>query len=275
MINAQTRIALAFTAGVCVGGGIGYLIADHHIKKLAAADLEAVQDMFHRIRAEDAEKSESIDEVYASEAEENRYQTPAEGIAAQEEIIRLGYAAEEDIKRTIKLNSNYVGPDANPYDPNDDPDVEELEIETDPDLVEEVDYVNRISRNPMHENDPDDVTSWDRSPEYPYVITEAEYRIDMQNFEKNSITYYAGDHVLAEEDGSYIPDRNGTVGDSNLEFFGLASGDENILHVRNERVMCDFEVTLDQGKYAHVIGFDISDADDAPKRKIKKMRDRG
>jgi hypothetical protein len=210
-----------------------------------------------------------VDEAEAYLAEEDRYQTPAESIAAEEEIIRLGYATEEQIKRTISLDPNYVSPDTIP---NDDLDVEELEIE--PDLEEEVENVRRISHNPMHEPDPDDVTSWDRNPEFPYVITEAEYRIDRPEFEKDSLTYYAGDDTLAEENGNYIPDKNGTAGNQNLrEFFGMGSGDDRLLYIRNERVMADFEINLNDGKYTkEVLDVAEDDEDLLPKRVIKKMR---
>jgi len=263
MINAQTRIVLAFTAGVCVGGGVGYLIADHHIKKLAAKDLEAVQDMFRRLRDEDntpppvepdteafvGEDSDSEADV----AEEDRYQTPAQSIAFEERVINLGYATQEGVERTVRLDPNYVGPDVNPNDL----DVEELEYEQDTD--EEVHEV----RN-MDDVDPEDVTSWDRNPNKPYVITEAEYRLDRPEFEKDNLTYYAGDDTLAQEDGSYIPAKNETAGNQNLiECFGMGSGDERLLYIRNERVMTDFEITLNEGKYnKEVLGLD----DEVPPR---------
>lgn len=270
MINAQTRLALAFTAGICVGGGIGYLIADHHLKKLAAEDLAAVQDMFKRLRDEDKAEPESVDEAQAEPAEENDYQTPQHGIAA-EEVIRLGYRTRDDVERTVIIDPSYVSPDTNPNDL----DVEELEFETEPDLEKEVDYVNGITRNYAYGNeaDPDDVTTWDRSPDRPYVITEAEFRIDRPEFEKDSLIYYAGDDKLAEENGNFIPDKNGTAGNENLRrFFGYGSGDERLLYIRNERVLSDFEITLHDGKYdIEVLGLD-DDVDIPPKRIIKKMR---
>jgi len=259
MINAQTRIVLAFTAGVCVGGGVGYLIADHHIKKLAAKDLEAVQAMFRRVRDEESSApfvgEDSDSEEEADVAEEDRYQTPAQSIAFEERVINLGYATQDGVERTVKLDPNYVGPDVNPNDL----DVEELEFETEPDLEEEVEYVRNI-----HEGDPDDVTSWDRSPDFPYVITEGEFRLERQEYEKDSLTYYAGDDTLAEEDGTYIPDKNGTAGNQNLrDCFGMGSGDERLLYIRNDRVMTDFEITLNDGKYnKEVLGLD----DEVPPR---------
>jgi hypothetical protein len=256
MINAQTRIALAFTAGVCVGGGVGYLIASHHIKKLAAADLEAVQDMFRRVRAEDSKVEEPANETSTLDQEEDRYQTPAQSIAYEEEVVGLGYITQDRQQRTVKLDPNYVSPDTIPNDL----DVEELEYETEPDHEEEVEHV----RN-QYEGDPDDVTTWDRSPEFPYVITEAEFRLEKQGeYEKDSLIYYAGDDTLAEEDGNFIPDKHGTAGNQNLrDCFGMGSGNPRLLYIRNDRVMADFEISLNDGKYnKEVLGFD----DDVPPR---------
>lgn len=275
MINAKTRIVLAFTAGVCVGGGIGYLVAERTIRRQAEEDLEAVQTMFRRLRDEPPSSEAWMDEAEADIAEEDRYQTPAESIVAEEEIIRLGYSTAEMLKRTPRLDPNYVSPDTNP---NDEIDVEELEyentpLEDHPTPEEEVENVRTISHNPMHEPDPDDVTSWDRNPEFPYVITEAEYRIDRPEFEKDSLTYYAGDDTLAEENGNYIPDKNGTAGNHNLqEFFGMGSGDDRLLYIRNERVMADFEINLNDGKYTKEVLDVEADDDVPPKRVIKKMR---
>lgn len=267
MINAQTRIALAFTAGLCVGGGIGYVVAERKIRRQAAEDLEAVQAMFRRVRDEDRKIAEPAYEELPDDAQEDGYQTPAEGIAAEEIIRGYGYDTSGLLQKP-RLDVNYVSPDTIP---NDDPDVEELEIEEiDPDLVEEVEYVRRISHNPM--DDPDDVTSWDRSPNRPYVITEGEFRLDHLEFEKDSLTYYAGDDTLAEENGNYIPDKNGTAGNQNLlECFGMGSGDPRLLYIRNERVMADFEITLNDGSYnKEVLGLD-GEVPPSP-RTIKKLR---
>lgn len=255
MINAQTRIALAFTAGVCVGGGIGYLIADRHIKKLAAADLEAVQDMFRRVRAETEAESEPVDTLPAVDEEEDRYQTPAQSIAA-EEVIRLGYATEEQVRIQPRYNKGYLPPE--PQESSDDDDIEAGDPI--PESEEEVDSM----RQPMF--DPEDVTTWNRDPRFPYVITEAEYRIDRPEYEKDSLTYYAGDETLAEEDGSYIPDKNGTAGTENLrDYFGYGSGSERLLYIRNDRVMTDFEITLNDGKYTKEV-LDV-DVDEEPERR--------
>lgn len=264
MINAQTRITLAFTAGVCVGGGVGYLIAAHQIKKLAAADLEAVQVMFRRVRAEDAVQSESLDTPPAVDAEEDRYQTPAQGIAA-EEVIRLGYAPEDLVRNQPRFRTGYLAPE--PQEPSDDDDLEAGDPHPDP----EEEAVSM--RQPMF--DPEDVTTWNRDPRVPYVITEAEYRIDRPEYEKDSLTYYAGDETLAEEDGSYIPDKNGTAGTANLrDYFGYGSGDARLLYIRNDRVMTDFEIALNDGKYTKEV-LDVDD-DEAPQRPpvrpMKKVR---
>jgi hypothetical protein len=277
MSNAKTKIVLAFTAGVCIGGGAGYLIAERTIRKQAAEDLEAVQVMFRRVRDESSTEPNGVDEAPESEAktniaEEDRYQTPAESITADEEIIRLGYAQREALLGA-KLDPNYVSPYTNPNDGVEELEYEDTPLDDHPTPEKEVVNVRTISHNPMYEPDPDDVTSWDRSPDFPYVITEAEYRIDRPEFEKDSLTYYAGDDTLAEENGNYIPDKNGTAGNHNLlECFGMGSGDDRLLYIRNERVMADFEINLNDGKYTKEV-LDVEEEDDTPQRRvIKKMR---
>lgn len=268
MINAQSKIALAFTAGVGVGGGIGYLIADHHIKKQAAADLEAVQAMFRSVREKDTPEPEPVGAPSPSIAEEERYQTPAHSIAA-EEVIRLGYASEDTVRNTRPYNENYIPPESQEFDADDD-------IENgDPTShkEEEVNDVRRPTYTRIQEADPDDVTTWDRDPHQPYVITESEFRIDRPEYEKDSLTYYSGDDTLAEESGAYIPDKNGTAGNENLKaYFGFGSGDSHLLYIRNDRVMTDFEITLNEGKYTKEV-LDLDDDSTIPARRpVRRMR---
>lgn len=268
MNNAQKRIALAFTAGVCVGGGLGYLIASRSIGRQAEKDLEAVQAMFRRVREEDSEQSDTLvqgdADLEAEHEAEGGYQTPAQSFAA-EEVVRLGYATQEQVQRSNQHDPHYLPPEEQDADDG-------FPSEYAPYREPEVADVRRISHNPMHEPDPDDVTTWERNPHLPYVITESEFRIDMPEYEKDSLTYYMGDDVLAEENGNYIPDKHGTAGNENLRsFFGFGSGDENLLYIRNERVMTDFEITLNEGRYSKEV-LDVDDDDELPRRPIRKMR---
>jgi len=271
MINANTKIILAFTGGICLGGGVGYYVAKRTLEHRAEEEIQKVRDMFNRLREEDAEKARSdwssqpdSEEIDTAEDLDDRTQ---ESLA--EAAATLGYGNPDDVRVIRRPDPNYLPPtEQEPLGDEDFPEEDQI----DQDLRQEVEYVKQLREDQSSERDPNDVTQWDRSPSHPYVITDEEFRMDRPDHEKLSLNYYAGDGVLTEADDSYIPDLEGTVGRENLIYFGLASGDDRVLHIRNERVSADFEVTLDDGKYEHVIGFNINDEPEVPKRTIKKMR---
>lgn len=83
----------------------------------------------------------------------------------------------------------------------------------------------------------------------PYVITDDEYNDSEVGFNQVTLTYYAGDDVLSDENDSPIFDVEQTVGDA-LSRFGENSGDENTVFVRNTKIDLDFEVVRSPGKYS-------------------------
>lgn len=270
MLNEKARIIVALTAGLCIGGGVGYLIAERKIRRTSEEELQGVRDMFRRLRDEDQAQARAdwnpIPEE-DSETEDFDGSTP-ESLA--QTAVDLGYINEEDVQ--LKRDPNYISPEYTSA--GDEPFPTPNMVEED--LREDVEYVHNIRFINPGNDDENDVTKWDRSPDIPYIITEEEFRIDRPEFEKLSITYYKGDDTWADEKSQYIPYPEGTVGEVNLEHFGLASGDERTLHIRNERVMADFEVTLDDGSYTReILGFGIDeDMVKESKRTIKKMRNR-
>lgn len=265
MSNEKVKIGIALAAGLCIGGGIGYVVAEKRLRTETEEEIASVKDLFRRLRDEDAAQAREdwqAAPVNASE-EEDHDDGSAEDLA--EEVVKYGYG--NPATHLLKKDPNYIPPT----------DQELGSDDVDETLGEESDYVKKIRVvNPHRNVDPDDVTQWDRNPEVPYVVTEAEYRIDHPEFEKLTITYYSGDDTLADERDQFIPDPEGTVGIENLQYFGLASGDERVLHIRNERVEADFEVILNEGSYAReVLGFGIEESMlKESKKSIKKMRPR-
>lgn len=111
-----------------------------------------------------------------------------------------------------------------------------------------------------------------RSPDNPYIIHEEEFLESVEGFSQSSITYYAGDDVLADEREQVIPASDSIVGDDNLKRFGHGSSDPRIVHVRNEYLSTDFEILLSDGKYAHeVLGLQHSDGGARGRRQQKML----
>jgi len=268
--NEKVKIGIALAAGLCIGGGVGYLVAERKIRSQTEKEIDDVRNMFNRLREEDAEQARTD---WSSQPEEEA-EDDGEGSGdyapelLEEEAVKQGYGTVTELS-SRHINPNYVAgliKDRNYVAPT----------EKDPEDIREEEEVRNIRIvNPNRDHDPDDVTQWDRDPQRPYVITDQEFRIDRPELEKLSLTYYRGDDTLTEADGSFIPDQDGTAGDDNLhQFFGLASGDPYLLHIRNERVGADFEITLNEGSFAQeVLGFNIEEKMIKESKKgIKKMR---
>lgn len=96
------------------------------------------------------------------------------------------------------------------------------------------------------------------NPNGPYVITEDEFNDNEVGYNQVSLTYYAGDDILADEQDAPILEETETVGDALMRFGeGVTEGGENIVFVRNTKIELDFEVTRSHGKYSvEVAGMD-------------------
>lgn len=133
--------------------------------------------------------------------------------------------------------------------------------------------VNVFLQNSVDDDFDFDQEMANRSPERPYIIHEQEFMEADPEFEKLSITYYAGDDTLADDGDEEIPLVDETVGEDNLQRFGHGSGDSRIVYIRNERLSTDFEVLKSDGKYAHeVLGLEHADGGARAHQRAKELR---
>lgn len=91
-----------------------------------------------------------------------------------------------------------------------------------------------------------------RNPEEPYIIAVTEYLSNDSNYSQETVTWYEGDGALIDDRDEPVDDPDGTVGLGNLRF-GHRSNDENVVYIRNDRLLIDFEVLRHDGKYAIVV----------------------
>lgn len=126
----------------------------------------------------------------------------------------------------------------------------------------------------VHEES-EDVTTWDRSRDEPYVISTDEYMNDADEYDKLVLTYFEADNTLVDEADTIIPDVEGTVGAANLLNFGAGSKDKNVVYIRNDRQENDYEVIRNMSSYSQVVlGIEEWDARDVRRPKqVRKMRD--
>lgn len=83
----------------------------------------------------------------------------------------------------------------------------------------------------------------------PYVIPPEEFG-EIDDYGTCSLTYYA-DKVLADELDEMVENIEDAVGFESLTHFGEYEDDS--VHVRNERLKCDYEILLDSRKYVDVL----------------------
>lgn len=95
----------------------------------------------------------------------------------------------------------------------------------------------------------------------PYILTLQEFNDGDPEYDQNTLTYYEGDNVLADERDQPINNGIETIvgGEGNLRF-GHWSEDANVLYIRNDELQIDFEIVRSFGKFAvEVLGFGSED----------------
>lgn len=79
----------------------------------------------------------------------------------------------------------------------------------------------------------------------PYVIPPEDFG-EFDNYERVSLTYYA-DGALADENDELVEDVDDIIGKESLNHFGEYEDDS--VHVRNDRLKCDYEILRDLDDY--------------------------
>lgn len=76
------------------------------------------------------------------------------------------------------------------------------------------------------------------------------------SFEDATLTYYAQDGVITFADDEVMEDQENFIGGPDvaaLENFGGISGDPNVVYVRNEVLLIDYEIVRDPGSYVKAV----------------------
>lgn len=96
-----------------------------------------------------------------------------------------------------------------------------------------------------------------RSTTTPYVLHKDEFYGDEEGYSQSTLTYYAGDGIMVDEDDTPIYNHDQITGPL---LFGHGSGDPNVFHVRNHKRKAEYEIILHEGLYSvEVLGLEIED----------------
>ena len=139
------------------------------------------------------------------------------------------------------------------YSTSDDDEVDDVFANDDPEVIEYHTLTNRYrqSGNEAENGREGDGDDGDDVPYIngPYVIEPGQFADGEYDYDCHCITYYA-DGILADDWGVKL-DIDETIGLDALEHFGDYA--EDVVHVRNERLEAEYEVTKDPRNYADVI----------------------
>jgi hypothetical protein len=223
--------------GMLIGGGTATLILKKHYQRILDEEVASVKAAYKDLKKQNLDMLDEITQPKKEEADKPLSEDDILNISAAKLIADQGYGGGviEEEPPRFKL-----------YDRTTD------------------------NFNPADE---------DRSEEEPYVISLAEFSNDEEDFDKITLRYFEEDDTLNDElgsrrgDDSTIP--NESVGQANLERFGIGSQNEDIVYVRNEQLKIDFEVIRDEGSYTEtVLGLPEWDSRDVKEKqpRVKKMR---
>lgn len=167
------------------------------------------------------------------------------GSAVTYKVLKTKYDSliQEEID-SVKEQLTKVYSDHEFYDPdttNEEPvfsDEKILEKKEYSSLIQDSGYTN-YSTNKKKDAEVNDV-------EKPYVISPDEFG-EIYGYETIDLTYYS-DGVLTDDQDEIVDDVEGIVGLDSLTRFG--EYEDDAIHVRNDRLKCDYEILLDNKPYS-------------------------
>lgn len=227
--SAGINKGVLFVGGIVIGVSVGFLIAKKRLEKkyaeLAEDEIENIREMyFEKARKLEGERvveqKQPLEEIikeqgYGEPVTEDQRYTEAEQKAIDEANEAAALAEEEAEPEIVKTNIFHPGV------------VEEWDWDTENEL-----------RNQMS------------SEEIPYVLHRDEYFANEKAWAQQSLTYFEGDDVLADEHDTPVDDQDAYVGLGNLAKFGHGSGDPNTVYVRNAELQIEFEIIHSDGKFS-------------------------
>lgn len=207
-----------FAGGAVVGGVATYFASrkyfDEHYSQLATDEIKSVKEHYHN-------KEQSLE----NEFRKDRY---------SEKLSTLGYHADTERPTPEQLAELDRVAEV----------MEKSQVEIDINPQEGA----TVAVKPYDSYSSDE----DRDKQKPYLISQDEYS-EEPSYAKISITFYQQDSVLADDRDYVIDDVDATVGEFRIDNFGKLSGDPNLMLIRNDRLMADYEIALDQRSFNEVV----------------------
>jgi len=252
------NIIIVSTIAFASGAAVGFLVATKKLEKryadLAQEEIDSVKEQYGRLtrRTKVVQKMSGADFDGDSLEGEDR----VIGVVANEyESMKTRYDLmyKESPSKVMQQVGENIGNGVDDYlrendDLNGDEDDAEIDQEYNPDIMVLPGY------------DYDD----------PYVISIEQFEEECLDHDKLTITWYAEDNTLVDEQDEIIDDVGYTVGEANIDIRNARADHPHTVYVRNERISTDFEIDFNLNSYAEmVLGVAMT-----PREKYEKIQKR-
>ena len=257
----NTRIIVAFLAGMGVGVGGSFIFFKRYFEKKADAEIAEMRELMHKYKKYGREMKEYADKMYESVTGQ---EVPEKGFTDDEIRDYISFnekKAKNNSKKEINIINLQRHTDINRRKDDEPIESEEKFYEEITDFLldkDENDYekamtdYTRYSKDKSAYEHPEDEIGMPRIE----LITEFEYDNDNSSgFDKQELVYYEGDDVLCNDNDIPIDNPEELVGTEAL--FAFDSPDEadpDLVHVRNNRTGVDYKITRYEGTFAEVAG---------------------
>lgn len=239
-MDKSLQIAGASIVSAALGLVVGYKIAD---KRQAAIYTD-------RLQAEE----ESMRVFYTqSKPEKQKYETPEQAVAA---LIVPEVVQEDPRVKAQKVQYNKIVKEE--YVPETDEEAEGAAAAAERQHEENVEAL--VERN-LFESQPD--------PNKPYVIDQEAFMQNDGDFIQDTLTYYEKGGILADARDNVIDEIEKTVGLGFQRQFGYGSSDDNIVHIRNEKLQLDFEIVKSENSYEEDVLGEIAGTE-SPRERLRR-----
>lgn len=249
--NPKPAAAIAALAGIALGSALTYLVASKRFSAKAQLEInEQVAEM-------KAHYAVTRDKPELSSLAEPKPVKHDPDVVVRDIITKEGYTAYNKVEATVEEPADTTAADL-----AEEP--EPVVAGTNGQVL--IEHTNAFEKD-FESDHPDTYWDWDEelnrretAPDEPFVITQTEFNENEDDLNTISLSYYDGDQVLVDEDSRPIENDDELVGAANLLRFGHASGDPNVVYVRNNRLGVLFEITQNDSNYSQaVLGLRHSD----------------
>lgn len=223
MKNVLSKVII-FAAGAAIGSLVAWKVTENKYEQILQDEIDSVKERYDKIY----ENRKQLDEII-EEKESESVDVPDE---EDEESIE-DRDDEESVDEENEEYHNLIL--ANKY--------REIGRERYPDAVTRNEYYARKKENNKQEEDDEDM------PVEPYIIEPDDFDA-VDGYDVEFLTLYADGKLAYDFDNELVDDIDGMIGKDNLDHMG--EFEEGLLHVRNEEMMTDFEITYDQNEYPYV-----------------------